>query len=80
MIFELDFRECAIDTNKNQYSKAEVINICIDYIMDEIFPEFEESDLFFNIPLNEVGNTEVDWENQKIRIPINPIWQKYKMH
>lgn len=76
MLFELDFRECAIDIKNNHYSRAEVINICIDYIMDDIFPEFEETDLF----PQDLSDAVVDWENQKIRIPINPVWQKGRIH
>jgi hypothetical protein len=57
------------------FSREEVINSAVDYVMNNFFPEFEEEEIF---PTYQ--GAEVSFAKQEVSLELNPVWLAQTFH
>lgn len=56
-------------------SVAEIIDSAANFIMDNFFPEFEESEVF-----NRYDAVEINLQEETVCLQINPVWLRQAQH
>jgi hypothetical protein len=72
MRVEFTFREIGADVND---ADAEIINSAVDFVMDNFFPEFNESEIF-----TDYNMADIRLKDEIIALEMNPIWLRETMH
>lgn len=72
MRVEFTFREIGAIAND---SDAEIINSAVDFVMDNFFPEFEESDIFHDYTM-----ADIRLKDEIIALELEPVWLRETCH
>ena len=72
MRVEFTFREIGAIAND---SDAEIINSAVDFVMDNFFPEFEESDIFHDYTM-----ADIRLKDEIIALELEPVWLRETAH
>ena len=78
MIIQIKFSEFILDKdyhNMLAQSPAVIINCAVDYMMENMFPEFNEGDI-----VNPQCSLICDKVSQMVYIEIRPIWLANTLH
>lgn len=72
MRVEFTFREIGAIAND---SDAEIINSAVDFVMDNFFPEFNESDIFHDYTM-----ADIRLKDEIIALELEPVWLRETCH
>lgn len=57
------------------FSDAEIINSAVDFVMDNFFPEWEETEIFHDLTMADINLRE-----ETIALELEPVWLRETCH
>lgn len=57
------------------FTDAEIINSAVDFVMDNFFPEFEETEIFHDFTMADINLTK-----ETISLDMAPVWLRETCH
>lgn len=72
MKIELNFKEIGA---RHSDSDAEIINSAADFVMDNFFPEFDESEIITDYTMSTIR-----LDDGIVALEINPVWLRETIH